>query len=407
MRYALLLSFIPFFANSQNVLEKIVADDPWLSEVVNNPNFQTQIIYTQIDRSKENKPTFSSYKLGVDENTYFYPASTVKMPAAIVALEKLQELDIIDLSRDSKLEIHAGREPQTAVKMDSTAMDQNASVAQYIKKVFVVSDNDAYNRLYEFLGQAYFNEALQQKGYQSTRVIHRLGPEGFPFGYEENQYTNAISFYDGDRLIYHQGEVHSIAKTNLPSLRNQSKGVAHIDKQDQLVQQPFDFSVKNFFSLQDLHDVLKAVIFPASTSSYKRFDLSESDYEFLYEWMSKTPQESGIAQYGDKADNYVKFFWNGDAPGTIPDNIKIFNKVGWAYGFLTDVSYVIDTENKVEYLLAATIHVNENEVYNDGEYEYDTIGLPFFSKLGRVIYDQELKRRRRYKPDFSWLGNLE
>ena len=51
----------------------------------------------------------------------------------------------------------------------------------------------------------------------------------------------------------------------------------------------------------------------------------------------------------------------------------IFNKVGWAYGFLSDVSYVVDFENKVEFLVAAVIHVNENQTYNDGVYEYEKI----------------------------------
>ncbi|MBL7794067.1 MAG: hypothetical protein JNK77_17190, partial [Saprospiraceae bacterium] len=44
--------------------------------------YDIQVIYTQIDRDANNYPTFTSYRWGVDPKRYFYPASTVKMPAA-------------------------------------------------------------------------------------------------------------------------------------------------------------------------------------------------------------------------------------------------------------------------------------------------------------------------------------
>jgi len=31
----------------------------------------------------------------------------------------------------------------------------------------------------------------------------------------------------------------------------------------------------------------------------------------------------------------------------------VFNKPGWTYGFLTDVAYVVDFKNKVEFMLSA------------------------------------------------------
>jgi len=170
----------------------------------------------------------------------------------------------------------------------------------------------------------------------------------------------------------------------------------------EIVDQPFDFRTKNFFSLKDMHDLLMAVILPEATPSYQRFDLSTKDYDFLYEWMCKLPEASGIKQYAGKPDSYVKFFIFGDREDEpIPSHIKIFNKVGWAYGFLTDVSYIIDTEAGIEFFLAATIHVNENQTYNDGEYEYETVGLPFFGKLGQAVYDLEKGRKRAVRPNLE------
>ncbi|MDQ3683121.1 MAG: hypothetical protein M3352_08635, partial [Bacteroidota bacterium] len=72
-----------------------------------------------------------------------------------------------------------------------------------------------------------------------------------------------------------------------------------------------------------------------------------------------------------------------------------------AYGFLTDASYVVDFKNKIEFMLAATIYVNSDEVLNDDKYDYDTIGYPFLYQLGQSIYKYELQRPRIHKPDLS------
>ena len=320
------------------------------------------------------------------------------MPAAFLALEKLNQLNITGLDKHSEMKIGAATPPQTEVKGDSTAQNLQASIAHYIKKIFVVSDNDAFNRLYEFLGQEYLNKKLWEKGFEHLRIIHRLSVGGFDV--EGNRHTNPVSFFHNDTLLYHQGEVYSQAKVPI-KLQNEIRGVAYLGANDKIVPEPFDFRAKNYVSLQDQHDMLKAVIFPEAVEPRKRFDLTAEDYAFLYEWMAKLPKDSDYPTY-DKPDNYVKFFMEGhDTSFVMPENMRILNKVGWAYGFLTDVSYIADLDNKVEFFLVANIHVNENLTYNDGVYEYETIGLPFFANLGRLVYEYEKKRTKKYLPDLS------
>lgn len=70
----------------------------------------------------------------------------------------------------------------------------------------------------------------------------------------------------------------------------------------------------------------------------------------------------------------------------IPKHIKIYNKVGYAYGYLTDCAYIKDTKHEIEYILSATIHVNSNKVYNDNNYEYESIGIPFLALFGRELH---------------------
>jgi hypothetical protein len=90
----------------------------------------------------------------------------------------------------------------------------------------------------------------------------------------------------------------------------------------------------------------------------------------------------------------------------MPDNIRIFNKVGQAYGFMTDCSYVVDTLNKVEFFLSCSMYLNADGILNDGIYEYDQVGYPFFHNLFNAVYTEELTRHREYQPklklpDFS------
>jgi len=371
-----------------------------LGAVLDNADeYEVQIRYTQINRDKNNFPSFETFDYRVDPNQYFYPASTVKMPVAFLAIEKINHVILNahpDLSIHTPMQIDSVRAPQTAVKVDTSSANDLPSIAHYVKKIFAVSDNDAFNRLFEFVGRKSINESLKAKGINHSKIMHRLSVSGF-----DNRYTNPVSFYNKDELYFTQEE--QFDKTIYPNIYNNTiKGVAHLAG-DKIVNQPFDFSQKNGFSIPDLEAVMKAVIFPEATPVEQRFDLTESDYKYLYHVMSALPREHEHPYYDREEyyDGYVKFFLYGDTKKTIPNHIRIFNKVGYAYGYLTDCAYIVDFENKIEFLLTATVHVNKNKTYNDGVYEYDDIGIPFLANLGRAVYEYELNRDRDVVPDLS------
>jgi hypothetical protein len=85
----------------------------------------------------------------------------------------------------------------------------------------------------------------------------------------------------------------------------------------------------------------------------------------------------------------------------IPQHIKVFNKTGWSYGFLTDVAYFADFKNNVEFMLSGVIYVNRDGILNDDKYEYEQEGYPFFKEIGNIIYNYELARTRKYLPDLN------
>ena len=86
----------------------------------------------------------------------------------------------------------------------------------------------------------------------------------------------------------------------------------------------------------------------------------------------------------------------GDSQALMPAGVKIFNEVGLVYGYLTGNAYIVDFEREVEFLLTASVRVNEHGIFNDEEYEND--------EVGRVLYDYELTRDRAYIPDLAALA---
>ena len=65
-----------------------------LQPLISNKQNRVQIIYSQIDRRKSGQPEFTDHYFNVNDSEYFYPASTVKLPVAILALQKLNQLKI-------------------------------------------------------------------------------------------------------------------------------------------------------------------------------------------------------------------------------------------------------------------------------------------------------------------------
>lgn len=393
----------PMLAKSQNnPIKKILKDHPeFFKEVLaDNQQKEIQIIYSQINRDKNNIAKFKSFSFNADKIHYFYPASTIKLPTAIFALEKLNELNIQNLNLNTHLKIGKDFGKQTIVEEDTSSSDGLPSIANYIKKILLVSDNDAYNRLYEFVGRKEINEKLKRHGFNNSRIISRLsvGDSG-----ENARYTNPFTFYDKSQEIYHQPQQFD-SKDYPLKLNGLLKGKGYLDGNDSLILKPFNFADKNAFALKDQHLMMQKLMFPESFPESKRFNLNPKDYEFLYTYMSRYPTDNIKPTYQsqDYYPTYCKFLFYGADKNISPNpNIRIFNKVGDAYGYTIDNMYFVDFENNIEFILSAVIQSNNNQIYNDNTYEYETICLPFLKNLGQMIYDLELKRDKKIIPNFD------
>jgi beta-lactamase class A len=367
--------------------------------IAKRTTLNVQIIYTQINRAVNGKPDMTPYYFNVNPDKYFYPASTVKLPIVLLALQKLNELKNKGIDRNSTMITETAYSGQSALFNDPTNIDGRPTIAHYIKKILLVSDNDAYNRLYEFLGQGYINEELKKKGFTSVQILHRLN---ILLSETENRNTNPVKFYDATgKLLYQQVGQANAAKY---LARKDSLGNGYYAA-GKLINKPMDFSKKNKLTLQELNRIVISIVFPDNFKANERFNITEDDRQFVLKYMSQYPTESVYPPYtADTASYspaYCKFLYYG-AQREAPDkNIRIFNKPGDAYGHMIDAAYIVDYKNKIEFFVSAIIYCNSDGILNDDKYDYETVGLPFMKNLGRVLYDYELKRKYKIKPDLS------
>ena len=399
---ALLLSGISATGQTKSdpYLADLLASDTGslLKTVIKNKDVhRLQIIYTMINRDKNNQPHFINYYFNYDPDLYFNPASIVKLPLAILSLEKLHEMGHKKIGRETLIQFDSSEKWHRPLFTDTTSASGKPSIGHFIKRALLISENDPYNRMYQFLGQQHINRRLKEKGYLHSRITRQfmgLTPE-------QNSITNPYYFLNrkNEKILVQ------------PSMRNVDPfdfskeiriGKAYMNNRDSIINQPFDFTKHNYHALEDVQQMLQAILFPASVGPSKRFSLAKADRQFLLQYLSQFPSETPWPKYDTAKfyDSYVKFFFRNDSH-KMPEGLRVFNKVGWSYGFLTDVSYVADFKNRIEYMLSATLYVNSDEILNDGKYEYNTVGYPFLYQLGQAIYRHELQRKREYAPDLS------
>ena len=108
---------------------------------------------------------------------------------------------------------------------------------------------------------------------------------------------------------------------------------------------------------------------------------------FLLDAMACLPRDSGNPVYDSEKypDDYVKFLLPGLARVVPAESLRIWNKVGLAYGFTIENAYVEDARTGRGFFVAVALYTNPNETLNDGVYGYDDTAFPFHAAVGEVL----------------------
>ena len=367
-------------------LARLLADHPSLDSVVAQAgDHRIQIVLGEVREDVDGRLSLhqSDYRAGAE---YFYPASTIKMFAAVAALEYLDELRDetgLAIDVDTPLAYHP-LDPDGPI--DDSDPDNIAggtiTVRQQIRELFLVSDNTAFNRLYDLVGQERLNDTIRRAGIASARIVHRLSVARTA---DENLRAPRIDFRGQDFTF------------SLPQRRSEPQPEGTLSAGMQIgeaylafgerVEEPLDFVPKNRIDLADLQRGLCMVVRPDVDCGGAGFDLRDQDRELLLEAMSRFPRQSTNPVYDpDKyPDHYVKFVLPGLERLLPKDEFTVYNKVGQAYGFTTENAWIVDRRSGEGFFLAATIYTNANATLNDDDYEYAEIAEPFMADLAEAV----------------------
>lgn len=344
---------------------------------MSNPEkYRIQIIY-----SRPNYKGFQEYSYRINDGEYFFPASLAKLPLSVLTYHKLNQFNDSKINSNNQLITYSPFAPPSKYASgDSSSLYY--SLKDHVTRCFVVSDNYSPNYLYEFLGHEYINTTLQQLQFDKIQIRQRFAHADTL----HNRITHPVVLLsdNGDTLLKQPGDTSIAMFDPRPELL---LGKKYVDAKGKMIRKPMNFNLENRISLAQLHQLWKEVCYPRTKTKLNLTPINKLEIKTI---ASILPNQSNYPNYYHFADNYRKFLMYGDSIRKIPSNIQIANKVGLAYGFASDVAYFKDALSNVEFSLSAVIFVNENETFNDGKYEYESLGLPFLGLLGRNILAYEL-----------------
>ena len=364
---------------NSNPIELVLKSDPYLKEIIKDKeDYEIQVMLTKVNHDNT-KIDFQNYQYQHDENQYFYPASTIKLPIVVLTLKKINELRSkgSDITLKSKIILNNVDNYSNFKLQDSITSFQNL-----IADIFLVSDNSASNILIDFIGYNYFNDEMQNAGFDRTYLNHKFNPDPYVNSTWQisDLYNNMISSINDNQKIIKADE-----KTN-----GLDKGERRYFN-GEILDESLNFSEKNRFSITDMHNLIKYIFYPEIFDKANTFNLNVEDYDFIRYWMSRfTYEDIGEKFIGDENffETYNKFFIHGDEQSVSNEQIRVYNKIGQAYGTSIDNGLIKNYQNNVEFILTSTIYTNKNKVINDNLYEYDDIAEPFLAKLSRAIYKE-------------------
>ena len=319
------------------------------------------------------------------------------------------------------------------------------TLADELRKLFVVSDNEAYNRCYDVAGpsraEAWARRSSEGAG-AGVRVRHRLwasatdddNPAYLPAvwasvrfvdddGREEEtpRWVRLLPARRDDALVEdprrprgttredesnederEREETSEDARGSGPGDARRLRpgprcrldvGVARVLPCGTLVSSPMNCAERNAAPLVALQAALTRVATPLPNPDEEE-DLAEAHRRRVVGWMSALPRDEG---YDPDAfpDHHGKFFLPGVLRATGAGRggggeagargVVVTNKLGRAYGFTADNARIADARTGRAFYLAAAVETNANGVVNDDAYEYETTADPFMEHLAETV----------------------
>ena len=373
----------------QNVLDSLENKYP---KVIENPEkYRFKIVFTEINRTKD-KVNLETVGFRMDEKEYLYPASIVKLPTILIGMEEYNKIHKkrarVTYETLIKFNKEKGCMP-TAFSVKIGNKLEYYTLDLFTKQMLGVSDNDAYNRMFDFVGQQQLNRRLKEMQFQDGKIIRKFV---LNCSLDQNRTSDSYVFLGRrNEWLYNRRGITNPDTIFTDSTYKIGKAYEGLDKK--IVPRPFDFSRQNNLELVDLHKTLNGVVFPTSSFAHT-FDISEEQRKYVLSNMAKYPGEFSLDfNPKDFHPTYKKYLFFGKDTNTNYTNdslsrFRSFNVVGLSFGCAIDAAYIIDLDTGKEFVLTVGIYANEDEVINDAKYDYETLAYPIMKDVGRLIMNQ-------------------
>lgn len=358
-----------------------VADDGWLGERIarleetsplwRDPvSHRMQILVTRVEGSAIRQHGYRA------DDELFYPASAIKPFVAVAALRELQRLREEDpsLTVDTPLYLCRVADARCALTHDASNLASGRiTIRHELRKMLLVSNNVAFNRLYDLVGHHRLNDTFRHLGFDSVRLRHRFlgGPEG-----------GRVSPPMVIGSVALPRRVSAFPVGSAPAKRTEI-GDAYYDEAGELHRGPADFRFKNYASLYDMQRLLIGVAMPDLPGA-PDLGLTDEHRELLLDAMTEDPRASENPEYPGAhhaIEHHKALFWG--ARRAVAD-LRCVSKSGRAYGFEIDNAFFRHEPSGRALFVTAAVYANPNRVINDNGYAYH-LTRAFMEALGEEL----------------------
>jgi len=373
----------------QNVLDSLENKYPKLIE--NPEKYRFKIVFTEIKRTKD-KVNLETVGFRMEEKEYLYPASIVKLPTILIGLEEYNKIHKMRSRVTYETLIKFNKEKgcmPTAFSVKIGNKLEYYTLDLFTKQMLGISDNDAYNRMYDFVGQQQLNRRLKELNFQNGKIIRKFV---LNCSLDQNRISDSYVFLGRrNEWLYNRRGITNPDTILTDSTYKIGKAYEGLDKK--IVPRPFDFSRQNNLELVDLHKTLNGIVFPKSEFAHT-FDITEDQRKYVLQNLGKYPAEFALDfNPKDFPATYKKYLFFGKDTNMNYTNdslsrFRSFNVVGLSFGCAIDAAYIVDLDAGKEFVLTVGIYTNEDEVINDAKYDYETLAYPLMKDIGRLIMNQ-------------------
>lgn len=279
-----------------------------------------------------------------------------KLVLALACAKKMQLYKANGISYNSTMIIEAAGKNLPGAYNDSYAAKGKPSVGQYLSRMLMYNDVEAYNRILEFVTISYLNDFTKANGWNTSITSSRLGRQ---YTSVENRTMNLINFYDeSNRKIYTQQNA-----------------------QGNIVNREQGFS--NSTSLTDAESIIQAVFTDKQKEASLAKQIGEEQLEYIRVMLLNAPGQAQKDETNDVTGSSSLFFPNKKYnENLILIPLKTIGDKG-----MSEVLYFFDTSVSKHFILSASLIFRKYSTRIQYQKELKE-GKAFFEDLGKMIIAQ-------------------